>query len=238
MKERNETKSKKGETMKKLFKVLKKNMASPFQDFFYEFGKPYHCDNFDADPEHDCSGGFYATDIEGVLYSWNTNGKIIVECEVWGREVEIDLCKRRYENIKLIRKLPKTEILELAKAREKKCGYLLSKCIYPTFPLRRKKRITQKDIDNLKKWNSVWVSVGGSVGGSVWDSVRNSIWAYCGSIFPGIRKWKYIDHKEGEYPFQSCVELWESGLVPSYDGRVWRLHGEGGSILYTMESQK
>jgi hypothetical protein len=35
------------------------------------------------------------------------------------------------------------------------------------------------------------------------------------------------------YPFQSAVTLWELGLVPSFDGKKWRLHGgPNGKILW------
>jgi len=61
-------------------------------------------------------------------------------------------------------------------------------------------------------WDSVYDSVGHSVGHSAYDSVR----AYVGSLF-------YI--WEGEYPYQPAVDLWRQGLVASYDGETWRLHG-------------
>ncbi len=76
--------------------------------------------------------------------------------------------------------------------------------------------------------NSVWGSVGrsvwGSVWGSIWDSVWYSIWdsvgAYIGYIFqPAIPLW------QKEYPYQCAVDLLKLGLVPSFDGSVWRLHG-------------
>ena len=91
--------------------------------------------------------------------------------------------------------------------------------------------------------DSVWDSVGASVGASVWDSVRDSVrasvWdsvgAYMSSFFD-IKKWKYINHKEGENPFQCCIDLWEQGLVPNFDGGKWRLHGGGRvKILYEMQ---
>jgi len=86
-------------------------------------------------------------------------------------------------------------------------------------------------------WASVGASVGDSVGDSVGASVGASVWdsvgAYIGSLFPKIEKWKYIKHKKGKYPFQSCVDLWKMGLVPSFDRNVWRLHGgENASILW------
>jgi len=100
-------------------------------------------------------------------------------------------------------------------------------------------------------WDSVWASVGASVWDSVWasvwasvrDSVGDSVWdsvgAYCGSLFP-IKEWKYVDYTnplfvKGEYPFQSCVDLWKQGLVPSFNGKVWRLRrGAKGEVLYTL----
>ena len=92
-------------------------------------------------------------------------------------------------------------------------------------------------------WDSVWDSVGGSVTTSVWssvggcvtasiwssvgDSARDSVWdsvrAYFGSLFLNIKKWKGIDHKEGEYPFQPAVDLWYIGFVPAFDGEKWQL---------------
>jgi len=96
-------------------------------------------------------------------------------------------------------------------------------------------------------WNSVrgsvWDSVGGSVwnsvGGSVWDSVGGSVWdsvgGYISSYF-NIPKWKYIKHKKGQNPFQPCIDLWEKGLVPSFDGKTWRLHGgKEGKIVYELK---
>jgi len=137
---------------------------------------------------------------------------------------------------------------------------------------KNRKRITQKDIELLKKWalvrnsdwdsieNSIWNSIGDSVGilarasvtNSVWDSVwasvqdsirdsvqdsvedsvKNSIWdsvwdsvgAYTFSFFKFPRK---------KNPFQPCIDLWERGLLPSFDGEIWRLHGgKKGKILW------
>ena len=78
---------------------------------------------------------------------------------------------------------------------------------------------------------SVSASVGDSVGDSVWDSVwdsvgasvRDSVRAYFSSFFA-------IDY---EHDFSSAVKLWEAGLVPSFDGRTWRLHsGERAAVVF------
>jgi hypothetical protein len=62
------------------------------------------------------------------------------------------------------------------------------------------------------------------------------VWAYTGSFFLLPREaWKYTEKIETEgYPFQPCVTLWEQGLVPSFDGKTWRLHGgkDDAKILY------
>jgi hypothetical protein len=124
------------------------------------------------------------------------------------------------------------------------------------------KKITSKHVNTLKKWASVRASVGDSVRASVGDSVRASVgasvgdsvldsvwasvgasvrasvWAYTGSLFALARKdWKYTDKiKTKGYPFQPCVDLWKIGLVPSFDGKTWRLHGgKGAKVLWEGE---
>jgi hypothetical protein len=80
--------------------------------------------------------------------------------------------------------------------------------------------------------DSVSDSVRASVRDSVWDSVWDSVRAYISSLFPNVKKWKYIEYEEGINPFQSCIDLWRSGYVPTFDGKVWRLHTKNG-IVYT-----
>lgn len=92
-------------------------------------------------------------------------------------------------------------------------------------------------------WSLVWSSfVESAVMASGWSSVRNSVmasgWfsvrAYTSSFFH-IKKWKYIDHEPFKNPFQPCIDLWEMGLVPSFDGKMWKLHGgEKAGILYEL----
>lgn len=84
-------------------------------------------------------------------------------------------------------------------------------------------------------WDSVRDSVVDSVVDSVWYSVRDFIYAYISSFFY-IKKWEYIDHEPYQNPFQSAIDLWEMGLVASYDGKIWRLHGgKDGTVMYEME---
>lgn len=102
----------------------------------------------------------------------------------------------------------------------------------------------------------VWASVGVSTWDSLWDcevddiglsvkyscekgpldSFSDSIivaqWAQIGSMFD-VPVWTYCNQlKATGYPFQAYVDLWNKGLVPSFDGDVWRLHGgHNGKIL-------
>jgi hypothetical protein len=271
-------------TMKKL-KVLKPGLISPFQSFQYEIGKEYVSKDFDDDVTKDCSNGFYATDIEGLPYSWNIHRECW-EVEVSGKSVIFNQYKQRFEKQTIIRKVEREEMISLAKAEEERLGYLLSEVLFPVNPLLlNRKNVTDKEVELLKQWASVWASVWDSVRDSVWDSVRDSVvasvwdsvwasvWAsvwdsvrdsvwdsvrdsvwdsvrdsvvasvrdsvwdsvgvYISSLFPNITKWKYIEHKKGVNPFQSGIDLWRAGLVPSFDGKTWRLHGgERAEILY------
>jgi len=72
-------------------------------------------------------------------------------------------------------------------------------------------------------WDSVGDSVRDSVRASVWASVWDSVGAYASYGF-SINKWKHITHKKGEYPYKCLVDLWKDGLVPSFDGKTWRIH--------------
>jgi hypothetical protein len=82
--------------------------------------------------------------------------------------------------------------------------------------------------------DSVW----DSVRDSVWDSVRDSVWAYTGSFFI-LPVWKYVKHPHGKYPFAPCVQLWKLGLVASFDGKIWRLHGgEKGAVVFEISAEQ
>jgi len=85
---------------------------------------------------------------------------------------------------------------------------------------------------------SVWASVWDSVGASVWDSVWPSVYIYISSLFPNIKKWEYVNHEEGVNPFQSGIDLWKRGLVPSFDGiDTWRLHaGKDARVVYEWKN--
>jgi hypothetical protein len=247
----------------KVYKVLNSDLTSPFKDMQYVLGKEYVCTDFDDDNSKSCSRGLYATpSIEGCLYTNLSGDKIIVECEAEGKYIEFDTFKIRWEKLTPIRVLSEKEIRQLAVTESAVRGYNIEEALFPINPFKIKPpEITDEHISLLKNWasvrnsvrNSVWASIRPSVRHSVrnsvrysvgdsvrhsvrnsvrplvrpsvWDSVRHSVWAYISSLFPS---------QEGVNPFQSVIDLWKQGLVPSFDGKMWRLHG-GGKVLYEME---
>jgi len=105
------------------------------------------------------------------------------------------------------------------------------------------KKVTEKEIELLKNWDSVWDSVGDSVwdsvgdsvGGSVRDSVWDSVW---GSVSDSVSDsvWAYYSSFfkiEYKFNFSSCITLWKSGYVASFDRKIWRLHsGKNAKVVY------
>ena len=151
--------------MTKLYKVLGRDddgkLVSPFQNYEYEPGKEYICVDFDSNPSNECSHGYYATGIDGIIYSFrNLPGYEVWEVEVGGKRVEIDQFKRRYERIKLVRQVPLEEVRALAEAEEEKIGYKLSEALFPVNPLKIEAGpVTDEEIELLKKWRSVRRSI-------------------------------------------------------------------------------
>lgn len=126
----------------------------------------------------------------------------------------------------------------------------------------RKHKVTKKDIDNLKKWidacdsvrDSIASSIRDFVSDSVCDSVCDSIWDYvadhiCGSIRNSISDsvrvsvwgsvYAYLSSFFDityEYDYSPCIKLWERGFIPSFDGKVWRLHqGENMDVVFELK---
>ncbi len=86
-------------------------------------------------------------------------------------------------------------------------------------------KVNDSEIALLMMWDSV--------GASVRASVRASVGVYISDFFT-IGNWKYIDHEPGKNPFQPCIDLWMLGLVPSSDGKTWRLHKmcDNAKVIY------
>ena len=254
-------------------------VVSPVRRFIYGkledvIGNRFVCDNFDSDFTVDCSSGFYATTIGGLIYTnLSRKNTIIMECEMEGKEAYYSQYKRRFEAQTFLRVVPMEEVKVLAKEYSDSIDWNYYGALFPINPLDiHNDDITDDDIENLRKWASVrasvgdsvlasvWASVrdlvGDSVGDSVWDLVLASVWdsvgdsvwdlvgdsvrdlvrAYISSLFPNIKKWKYIDHEEGINPFQCGVDLWNRGFIPTKIINKWFLwSAKTKSIVYTLE---
>ena len=109
-----------------------------------------------------------------------------------------------------------------AKWLKKLDKFIIRHPIVHPFKIAAPETIGPKHIRLLKKWDSVWDSVG----------------AYIGSFFR-IPVWKYVKHPKGKYPYQPLVTLWNAGLVPSFDGTTWRLHGgKKAKVLFSITAEE
>ena len=126
---------------------------------------------------------------------------------------------------------------------------LIIKPIVNPLLLSKVTKVTKEQIKLLKNWSSVWDSVrdsvrnsiGDSVRNSIGDSVRNSVWnSVWDSVWDSVLAYisSFFDIKY-KYGFSSAIQLWESGLIPSFDGKTWRLHsGEKADIIYEWTPKK
>ena len=110
-------------------------------------------------------------------------------------------------------------------------GWNVKEAYHPVHPFKMKpKKLSRKSALVLVK---DWDSVGASVGDSVWASV----WAYTGSLFPNIKEWKYI--RDNPEPWKGISTLWRMGYVPSFDGKVWRLHAHRDArVVYEFTKEE
>ena len=130
-----------------------------------------------------------------------------------GKPIKEDNDKCGFEKLKIIKELIPSELFEW--------NYNLA--CNPIHPFKIDSPVIDEEIIKLLK---DWASVR--------DSVGDSVWAYTGFIFSNcVKKWKYFNHKYDVYPFQPSVDLWNKGLIASFDERIWRLHGKpDGKILW------
>jgi hypothetical protein len=245
----------------KKYKVLTKignKYFSPFKDFKY--GKLEDFINKEMTTvcdlsDNECSFGFYATDVEGIIYSYNyKKNSVVFEVEVSGEHKIFNEYKQRFSTQKFIREIPLEELKELIKNQSDKMSWNYYDAVFPIDVRNVNKdniAVTNEVIMLLKEWDSVrdsvkdsvWNSVENSVGYSVRNSVWNSIWnpvwgsvrssvrsfvsAYTGSLFPNITKWEDIN---------SGAKLWKKGFIPSFDGNIWRLHqGRDMEVVFEID---
>lgn len=132
------------------------------------------------------------------------------------------------------------------------CGVILEPLtalpVDELYPMGTDFRSLVADPATIRVWNAVYpqwlwdkASPSERLKNPVYDSVEALCYAYVGSLFPNIKnkKWKNIKHKSGEYPFQPAADLWRKGLLPSFDGSIWRLHsGKEAQIVYEEQIHK
>src|SRR3990167_3777644 len=102
----------------------------------------------------------------------------------------------------------------------KKCKSINFKTIVPELiikpiinPIKKRAKITKKDISLLKQWASVGASVRASVRTSIGDSVWDSVWASIGdSVGTSVRAYisTFFDIQY-KHDFSPCIKLWEKG---------------------------
>ena len=177
---------------------------------------------------HDCHGacgvGIHCSPTLLGAVSYQRGPSRYYEVEP-GQVLGADDTKVRCNQVRVIRELRRAEIDKLA-------GFKLWEANHPVNPLLNKRRLLTEDemTQLIKQWASVWSSTGASVRDSVGDSVRISVWASVGdSVWTYTATYFDIKYKVNINPSN---DLWNKGLVPSFDGKLWRLHGKEGKVIW------
>ena len=166
----------------RLYKILVEKEGvyySPFQEYYYGsledlLGKPMTTTCSQSDDS--CDSGFYATPLEGLIYTnLSRPGTTVFEVEMGGDSKKFSEFKQRFSEQKFIRVVPMDEVKELVKGLQ--IGYDLYHALWPVNPTEIFNDVTEEDWVELDKWYSVWDSVWDSVRDSVWASVRDSVMA-------------------------------------------------------------
>ena len=229
--------------MEKMYKILVERggeYLSPFKRFNYgrleEFiGKEMSTNCSMSDD--DCDSGFYATPLQGLVYTnLARKGSTVFEVEMGGINKKFNEFKHRFTTQKFLRIVPIEELKELV--IKVNVGYDLYHALWPVNPLDILNDPSDEDWKELDKWASVRGYVSDSVGVSVWDSVwdyvRESVSDSVGdSVSDSVRKsvWDYVWDYVSDY-------VWDS--VRAYVGSLfhpikWK-HIEHEEGVYPFQS--
>ena len=201
------------------YKTTQRNGMSFHGNVKYAVGKTIRKKRC-ADPKLCTSDVLHASEkaLDALGYARTLDCNLYI---VEGDPVVNDHNKSGFFSLKVIREIPD-------QAKDGIFGFKYHETLHPVDPSTIESKVTDEDVSSLKAWDSVWASVRASVWDSVLDSVRDSVWAsvwaYCGSLFPEVKKWKYIDHEDGKYPFQPAVDLWKRGFIPVKLNGKWKLY--------------
>jgi hypothetical protein len=79
-----------------------------------------------------------------------------------------------------------------------------------------------------KEWEELFENIFDVVRKNAWKEIRDS------SVIWGIVHMSVVTavHDYMRKKSQPLVRLWESGLIPSFDGTLWRLHGNNGIVFH------
>ena len=104
----------------------------------------------------------------------------ILDCnlyEVEGQAVIEDDRKSGFFSLTIVREVPDSE-------KDQVFGFKFNEALHPINPVSIRRKVSAKDIENLK----LWASVRDSVWASVWDSVWASVWdSVCASVRDSVR---------------------------------------------------
>jgi len=140
---------------------------------------------------------------------------------------------------------------------------LIVKPIVNPFMIRKRKRVTQVDTDLLHRWarlpartrRSARECIKKCVGSLVYSAVRDKpdfdlvydmveevshSFPFCDSVWDSIDAYitSFFNLWPKGNPYQPAIDLWERGLVASYGGTTWRLHGAEGKEIYNERTRR
>ena len=220
--------------MPTLYKAVRLDHTSHWdKKTIWEAGKIIKPDSF-ALHDDSCGHGIHASEqlLDAAGYQSGPSDYCLVEPI---GEIRKGYDKWRCESVRCLEFIEKDRLDKIA-------GFKLWESNHPVNPLLIDRDKTLGLEKLLHQWASVGssarASVGDSVGFSVWasvgDSVGSSVWAYIGGLFPSIQSWKYAE-KHGSDPWRPLLTLWNGGYVPSFYGKLWRLHtGEDAKVVLEL----
>ena len=147
------------------------------------------------------------------------------------RELKLDTNNLGFDDSELINI---NELIE--EVKEAAPELIIKPIIHPFKDIKFDGEITDEIMELVREWSKVRVSVYDSACDSVYDSVWYSVWysvrdSVRDSVYDSAYAYisSFLDIKY-PYDYSSAIKLWEMGIVPSFDGNVWRINSYKGII--------